>query len=377
LIIKTLLIGVLSWLVVSGAPLPRANAPSIAGNEPIVLFTVYEGAGVNVYSSHLDGSSRTLLLSQELKLMNARPADVINAKISPDSRRIAYKLPGFGNVHGNAPLFLMDANGENKKRIVDEVVHFFWSTESNDIIYSAPLPPPGPMQEQSIHEDGYEWHKINLQTGQDETIAARKQKLHRFVGWIRNDQAIFMSYWLAGTLLYILDLKTRSISEIKVPPRVLLAEVNVSPGRRRILASAADQTHPCIFYDVGVGTKTMKQIAAGKDRCEEIAWNGDNEFFFGVWSDLPEGQTNESGHYALGSVYKYDFKSKAKKSVLASNGKAAYRLQGIVPGKAMIVSNESNRRSPQYILESRDLKGKHPVTLFASEKEMLFLGYLR
>ncbi len=370
---KTLLVSVLFSLFVLSAPLPAASSQSIASKEVIALFAVFEGARINLYSSRLNGSDRKLLLSQETKLTNARPFDVIHAKVSAYSRRIAYKLPAYGR----APLYLMDANGENKTKIVGEVQDFYWSIESNDIIYSAPLPPPDPMQEQSIHEDGYEWHSINLQTGKDETIAARTQKLHRFGGWISNDQALFISYWLGGALLYVLDLETRSTSEIAVPPGLINTEVSVSPSRKHILVSAPDRNHPCVFYEVAAKGKTLKQIAVTNDRCEGIAWNGDSEFFFGVWRSLPHGQTSESGYYALLSVYKYDFKSKRKKPVVVSNGKEVYRLQGVVPGKAMIVSNETNRRSPQYILETRDLKGIHPVTLFSSAKEMLFVGYLR
>ncbi|BCX15034.1 MAG: hypothetical protein KatS3mg088_717 [Patescibacteria group bacterium] len=61
--------------------------------------------------------------------------------------------------------------------------------------------------------------------------------------------------------------------------------------------------------------------------------------------------------------------------VLKSDGKEVYRFQDVLENQGFVVSNESNKRVPKYILEMRKLDGSSPQQLFTSDKEMLFIGW--
>ena len=58
-------------------------------------------------------------------------------------------------------------------------------------------------------------------------------------------------------------------------------------------------------------------------------------------------------------------------------GTGAYRVEGIVEGKALIVSVENVGQSPHYVLQARRLDGSHPVPLVSSEKGVAFIGWLK
>lgn len=77
------------------------------------------------------------------------------------------------------------------------------------------------------------------------------------------------------------------------------------------------------------------------------------------------------------SVRKYNLITRRNEPVLNDVGKGAYRVEGTVEGKALIVSVENVNQSPRYVLQARRLDGSHPVPLTLSEKGVAFIGWLR
>ena len=74
-------------------------------------------------------------------------------------------------------------------------------------------------------------------------------------------------------------------------------------------------------------------------------------------------------------MYTYNFNTGKDELVLKSDGKEVYRFQNVLENRGFVVSNESNKRTPRYILEMRELDGSSPRELFASDNEMLFIGW--
>ncbi|BCX15033.1 MAG: hypothetical protein KatS3mg088_716 [Patescibacteria group bacterium] len=105
------------------------------------VFAVVEGLKMNIYSSKENGSDRKLILSQDISEPNtrARPFTVVDIKVSPTKDLIAYKFPPAENytVSGPASVFLIDSQGQNRKKILDKVETFGWSRDGkkNHLLY--------------------------------------------------------------------------------------------------------------------------------------------------------------------------------------------------------------------------------------------------
>lgn len=350
------------------------------------IFAVIEGLKMNIYSSDVNGAERTLILSLDISKSGtrARPFTIVDIKISPAKDLIAYKFPP---GEARASIFLIDPKGQNKKKILDNVETFNWSRDGKKIIYSTATPKyDNPLAGIIISFPGPEWHIFDIATSKDVVIAKPEQELHSLGSWINENKFVFITRNIYGSEPVLFDSASQKTEKIKLPSGYTqVKEVSSNPAGTRTVVSLLPENYginySCDFYEIQ-GSKLGKHLIADKNYfCEGTAWNGDDEFYYGKGTG-PKGtisisETSESGYYVLLSVYKYNFDTGKDESVLISDGKEIYRFQNLLEGKGFVVSNESSKRTPHYILEMRKLDGSNPQTLFTSDKEMLFIGWSR
>lgn len=348
------------------------------------VFAVFEGPKINVYSSNLDGSDRKLLISEQTEFTRSRPFEAIKATVSPAGDTIAYMTP-VNQAH--VPVFVVNRNGQRKRKILDKAENFYWTPDGEKIIFSL-LPRGTPGKDRigrSASAPGYEWYARNLETGKIDLIASPSDNFHSFGWWASVHHAIFMNPSLGELWLFLFDLNKRTTMPVKLIVGTRhFREISASPDRSRTVLILPDRgvNESCDVYELTSEWQLGSHLVGSPDyRCERLAWNGNDEIFYGK-STGPKGkistrEVSESGHYLLLSLYKYDFKTRKEEAVLKSTGKEVYRLLGVLNGNGLVVSNESSARTPRYILELRKLDGTGPVVLFSSENEMLFIGWLR
>lgn len=354
-------------------------------DESRAVFAVVEGLKMNIYSSKEDGTARKFLLSQDISESNtrARPFTVIDIKVSPTGNIIAYKFPP-------ASVFLIDSQGQNKKKILDNVETFSWSRDGKKIIYPTATPRldnrfDNPNAGISVSWPGAEWHIFDIESSKDTIIAKPEQQFHSLGSWINENKFVFISTNVYGSELILYDSVTQKSEKIKLPERYTqVREVSTNPSGSKTVVSLMPEgygiNYSCDFYEIQISGKLGDHLIADKNySCEGVAWNGDNEFYYGKGTG-PKGtistsETGESGYYVLLSVYKYNFNTGKDEPVLKSDGKEVYRFQDVLENQGFVVSNESNKRTPKYILEMRKPDGSNPRQLFTSDKEMLFIDW--
>lgn len=367
-----------------------ANTAVEAKDESRAVFAVVEGLKMNIYSSKGDGTARKLLLSQDISEPNtrARPFTVIDIKVSQTKDLVAYKFPPAENYTVSAPasVFLIDSQGQNKKKILDNVETFSWSRDGKKIIYSTATPRfDNPNAGVSFSSPGAEWHIFDIASSKDTIIAKPEQQFHSLGSWINENKFIFISTNIYGSELVLFDSTTQKSEKIKLPEGYTqVREVSTNPSGSKTVVSLLPEgygiNYSCDFYEIQMSGKLGNHLIADKNySCEGVAWNGDNEFYYGKGTG-PKGtistsETSESGYYVLLSVYRYNFNTGKDEPILKSDGKEVYRFQNVLENQGFVVSNESNKRTPRYILEMRKLDGSNPQNLFTSDKEMLFIDW--
>lgn len=367
-----------------------ANTAVEANDESRAVFVVVEGLKMNIYSSKRDGAARKLLLSQDISEPNtrARPFTVIDIKVSPAKNLIAYKFPPAENYTVSAPasIFLTDSQGQNKKKILDNVETFSWSRDGKKIVYSTVTPRfDNPNAGISFSSPGAEWHVFDIASSKDTIIAKPEQQFHSLGSWINENKFVFISTDIYGSELVLYDSSTQKSEKIKLPNGYTqVAGISTNPSGSKTVVSLLPENYginySCDFYELETNGKLGKHFIADKNySCEGIAWNGDDEVYYGKGTgpkgNISTSETSESGYYVLLSVYKYNFKTEKGEPVLVSDGKEVYRFQNVLENHGFVVSNESNKRTPKYILEMRKLDGSNPQQLFTSDKEMLFIDW--
>lgn len=366
------------------------NTAVEAENESRAVFAAVEGLKMNIYSAKPDGTDRKLLLSQDISepSTRARPFTVVDAKISPTKNLIAYKFspkPGY-TVSSPATVFLIDSQGANKKKTLNNVETFSWSRDGKKIIYSTATPKfDNPNAGVSFSSPGAEWHIFDIENSKDVLIAKPEQQFHSLGSWVGENKFVFVSSNIYGSDLVLYDSATQKSEKIKLPDGdTRIAGVSTNPSGSRTIVSILPENYginySCDFYELEINGNLGKHFIADKNySCEGIAWNGDDEIYYGKGTgpkgSISTSETSESGYYVLLSVYKYNFKTEKSDAVLVSDGKEVYRFQNVLENQGFVVSNESNKRTPQYILEIRKLDGSNPRQLFTSNKEMLLIGW--
>lgn len=369
------------------------NKTTETNTETRAVFAVVEGLKMNIYSSKPNGTDRKLIISYVISEPNtrARPFTVVDIKVSPAKNLLAFKFPIAENfsVSGPASVFLVDSQGQNKKKILNNVETFNWSRDGNKIIYSAWIPRFfDPYAELSYSSPGAEWHIFDITDSKDIVIAKPEQQFHTLGSWVNENTFIFIRSNNFNSELFQYNSTTKKSEKIIFPDgyTAQVEGVSTSPtGNRTIVSLMPDAysfTDSCDFYEIETNGKLGKHFIADKNySCEGMAWNGDDEIYYGKGTGpkgrISSSEISESGYYLLLSVYKYNFKTQKDEPVLISGGKEIYRFQNILENKGLVVSNESGKRTPKYILEIRDLNGNNPQKLFTSDKEMLFIDWTK
>lgn len=350
------------------------------------VYTVFEGGLLNVYARSVEpASSREhLLISEDARLGNARPAFVIGIRISPAGDRIAYWRLYRPDGRPDGRVFLVDAWGRGKTQVIERAQDLFWSPDGTRIIYSVPGPEPVELPNDPL---GPGWRLLDLKRGRQELLAGPEAGFLWFGDWLA-DRPLFIK---AGAFsgfgqpsLVVVDLRTRQWTERPVDADLDNghARLRVSPTGARIVIAVSTMDSACEVFEITrKGELGRKLLASPHHRCGDLQWNTDDEFFYGKESQPANGVPRAEGIAAHGyygelSVWRYRFGSRSEGEVVASHEQAVYRFQGLLRGRGIVVSNESARRSPHHILELRRLDGSHPVRLRSSDREMMLVGWL-
>jgi hypothetical protein len=348
-----------------------------------IIFAVIEGSKVNLYSVNLDGSDRKLLLTDELEATNLTADQAIRASISPLGKAIAYALPRNGSPY---PLFLMDTDGKNRRKIVDKIgYHFYWSPSGRKILY--PRPAPNGPEEFTLVAWGSEWHLLDLQTQRDEIIARGHDDFYRLWLWLRDDRILFGGERLFREWISWKTLQNGGGRKMQLASpderRHYNREITASPNKLRTLIafySATSIDESCdVFQLLPNGRLGKRFVNAPGYRCTpEIKWNGDNEFYYtrgvGPMGRVRIGERNKFGYYVLPSIYRYSLRSRKDEVVLKTDGRNMYMLEDIITNEAMIVTAIDPARESRYALELRRLDGSQRITLFTSNKKISYIG---
>jgi hypothetical protein len=345
------------------------------------LYVVFEGSRISVYSSEFDGSDAQLVISEPTDIGNARPFNAIRLKISPDGRSLLYMIQ---QKNGWSPVYFIRSDGSGKKRLLDKSIDFYWTPRGEAVVYSL-SPKRRGEEELSPWAPGNDWYSLDLRTGKSEFIADSDKNFYYLASWKDRDTAIFGSSSLFSAWLYIYDLPKRSIigkSEVTKDGRQLVEVGANKSGTRRIgivWPENAGIEWSCNIIELNTVWRIERSVVSAPNfQCENVAWNGDDEIFYNK-STGPNGKidtslTSKSGYYMLLSVFRYDFKKGKESPVIRSSGKEVYRLENVIAGRGIVISNESVSRRPRYILEFRNLDGSNPRIIRESDREMWFVG---
>jgi hypothetical protein len=356
------------------------------------IFAIFEGQQMNIHISSLNGEGRQLLLSQKINepATRSRPFSILDAKVSPDGQWIAYKFSdaAVGAEHDAYAVYLVDIYGKNKKKIISRTSQFIWSPDSSKILYAGYKPPArnDGFSEAPMYGPGAEWHTFSLINQEDSILKTQKFDFNSAEIWLDNSHILFSSLSAYGGIepkLYIFNIGQGTAKEIEIDAGQI-GDISRSPtGVRHVLSTLPERygaEYSCDFYEFNSDGMLGDRFIASPDYdCKGMAWADDDFLYYGKGTG-PRGKidpkdTGDSGYYILASVYKYDFAKKRERPFLVSDGKWIYRFMGA--GKtAVMVSNESNNRMPGYILEAYSLNGQKIGSLYAGEKEPLFIGWI-
>lgn len=374
------------------------NRNSLSGKKDRAVFAVFEDLKLNVYSTKLDGSDKRQLLSYDIDepSTRSRPDSILAASVSPGGELIAYKykLPPALNYTSSDPpdLFLIDSSGQNKRNIAKNIEQFIWSPDGKNILYSANTPlatyqdSRGSVIEAPLVGPGSQWYIYDTQSSREQMLDIKDNIYNSTRGFIDNEHIIFVATSAYGGIpsqLFVYDLKNSKVFPVKVEgEQISDAAGNSSQGKAVVSILPKDYgiNYSCDLYEMNTkGEITNHLVKSPNYQCGLISWNGNDEIIYekgtGPKGKIETSQSDESGYYILSSVYKYNFQTKKEEVLVKNTGKEIFKFMGALENQALIVSNESAKRTPHYILEVRNLDGSNPRILISSNKEILFVGF--
>jgi hypothetical protein len=358
-----------------------------------VLFAIFEGLKLNVYSIHIDGTEKKLLISHKIDETStrARPASILFANMSPDGRFLAYKFPPAVNYTSLYPstLTLIDTVNQTDRKVAENVTQFVWSPDSHQLLYMK----ESPQKESSNFSEmeaplynGSSWYLDDIQQSTERKIEIKDNIFSSTSGFIDNDHVLFVATSAYGGVpakLFVYDLRNNESTSVTIEGEQISSAVGNS-NQDKAIVSVLPQNYgidyACDLYEINLHGEIINDLVKSPNyQCGFITWNGNDEIFYekgtGPDGKIDTSKSDESGYYILSSVYKYNFNNKKEELVLKNTGKEIFKLMGILEGKIMVVSNESAKRTPNYILETRNLDGSNPKSLVTSTKEILFIGF--
>lgn len=169
--------------------------PSVSPNNKIAFHSSRDGNN-EIYVMNFDGSGLT-------NLSNSSAADE-SPKFSPDGTKIMFLSNRANTVSGKYNIWVMDADGTNKKQLTfqDEMIGF-WSPDSTKITFSS----------KSVTAD-YDLNVVNLSTGVLTTLAQTTYQEYA-TGWLSNgNEVLFYSNRSGGEQVYSVDLSNNNLKKL-------------------------------------------------------------------------------------------------------------------------------------------------------------------
>jgi hypothetical protein len=269
-------------------------------------------------------------------------------------------------------VFLIDANGQNRRKLINQAIDFYWCPDGNSLLYSWQNYVPPEVAElagRPFRDPGYEWHVVDIASGRDDILIPAPKFCGRFLCWADRRHPLFESMSAFALFLMTFDLDTKKTNEIVMRTSGYghFEGAATSPGGRTVLSisppllsgrTAGDIYELTSAFQLG---RHLVSIRDGEAEC--LMWNGDREVFFSQQIVIP-------------SIYKYDLDAGRKQLVLQGSGDEGLHLKGLLEGSGLIVLDEGRTRSPRYMLEVRQLDGSRPIPLISGEKQPGYYGWV-
>lgn len=384
-----LVLGVVYWFAFGQQPKKSNHAtqtPTFNTQSSRIVFGVFEDMKLNLYSSNFDGSDKKQLISQTVTEpeTRSRPFSVLNTQVSPDHKLIAYRYKDDPKIK------IIDNSGKAYKEIENDGSGSFSWVGPKELLLEIPNKTVcnGANCEDPIQGFSSEWSIVNIDDDKHTEVKPEDGGFNAFEGQA-GDILFFAqnsSYGGISPKLYSYNISSKKTSEIGLPNEegIQIAFVSSSPDGSRtivgILPPSYGVEYKCLIYKVSGNKLGKKLVDEANYQCENPYWINNDEFYID-YSTGPNGKidtqsTSDSGYYILLSVARYSYKDSKIQKTLTSDGKEVYRLLDGFPNGSFVVSNESNKRTPQYKLEVRNGNDANQIELAASQKEMLVVGWI-
>ena len=371
------------------------------------VVAAIEGSEINIYSFSLDGADQRLLATHDIGYLNLGPnhhpwpVSLVSATISKSGNLIVYKVPGPAaqvSPIGPGSIFVMDPNGENKRKILDQISFYYPSPDGSKVLY-AEVPPPAvsvPGGGRPARSPSRNWRILDIVTGEDRPVITDEALGHGFTvfqSWIDEEKAVFASFFYDDAELFFVGLNNRSAKEIHVPTATryfgATDETSVSAsGVGSVLLASHDRSRlggwpgSCDIFELNSdGTLGELYVTDQLFTCQNVHWNNDDELFYTKETrPVPMSLTSEENYLPVpirDSVFSFDLETKTTHRVLLSNGTSDYTMVSLLPNHALYVVNGDIHRSPRIIHEIRDLDGGNPITLLSGDwfERPVFVGW--
>ncbi|HUK91972.1 MAG TPA: hypothetical protein VLZ81_16345 [Blastocatellia bacterium] len=352
----------------SPANSPRSDARV---GETRLVFAAHDGSAVNLYFSDIDGSNRTTILAE-----HGAPSvrDSFTVRVSPDHKRLAVSFP----YRGDFAVYEIDADGQQKQKLLDRAIDFHWSPEGKRMLYfrdRSPLPQGNPLAGAPPDYPGYEWRLLDLQNASDETVTGYRNDCGHFLRWTSGDYVLFdgTSAVPDHSFVGVLDLAKRKF-EYRDAWRFI--ENAPAVDERWGLAYAPfPGLKPNVLCELTPNGRLspLTHLNFHGELVAGLVWNGENDLIYGLGRSGAAGKAPSVG---ASTIYEYQAGSGPSRPILASAPGDGYFVQGIVDGKVLVVVNASSARSPTFILETGRRNGSHQVPLVSSQLMPVFYGWI-
>ncbi len=343
------------------------------------IFALVEPPDVNLYSSELDGSDRTLLVSRPLPQSSARSSLVsgLDAAVSPDGRQLAYRFPFL-----DRELFVIDLERGGAPRTIATADSFAYAPDSRRLLlgrrnaYTGPEAPWfGPASTWTLQTIG----------GPARTLDVGDSGANELGGWIDATRVLLVArsaYGGIGQRLYVLDVDSGALTEVPLRDGVQLGDFAADRSGASgvtLLPPEYGSNYSCDIYPLRGTELGAPFVNVPASDCRGLAWNGDDELWHGRGTG-PHGRidvtdTNAFGYYVLSAIYRYRVSLDRDEPVIESDGISTWDLGGVLPGRAIAVVEHRPDREIANRLEIRDLGGGGPRLLASNRYDVGFIGW--
>lgn len=382
------LLGFIGWSVYQRTTKSNSdNSLTSSSSKPnSLLYANFDGLTMKVNSYGLSDGQKKQLFDQTVSEPDtrSRAASVLNTQISTDKQLVAYRFGDKGIVK------VIKSDGAYVRELPrSDVASFTWLQNKRQLVLEVSnyVNCNGANCEALISGFGSDWYVYDVDNGKETKLEIGDNSFKSFEGQSADTLYFFAISLYEGISpkLYAYDISGHKVSEVGGLPKeegIKIGFVSTSPNSKHtiisILPSGYGVDYSCTIYELDGKKLGNKIVNNANYQCENAYWVNDNEFYFdnstGPSGKITTSENSPSGYYVLMSVFRYSFSDEKQAKVLVSDGSEVYRLMGSLPDGSFVVSNEANKRSPQYKLEIRNADGSLKSSIENSPKEMLFIG---